>query len=119
MNNPDKFDYYCGVLFAKLYESFPVAISTADIDEFEDEEDFQIIVATLTWLQKNGLIDGEFVMAGTMYNVTPTLHGLSLLKMLPASLESKESIGEALAGAVKNKTPDLVIELVKTLFTSS
>ncbi|QCU90655.1 hypothetical protein [Thiomicrorhabdus sediminis] len=116
MNNPDKFDYICGVLFAKLYENFPVPIKTADIEEFDNPEEYKFRMHSFRWLKENGLIEGNLVSDGSMNNVRATLKGLTILKVTPESLNQKKSVGEALMDAAKIKAPDLIAEAAKSIF---
>lgn len=119
MTNPEKFDYYCGVLFARLYDSFPVPVSALEIDEFAVEEgDSDLILHSLNWLEENGLILAKAKIHDLSTSITPTYKGLALLKMLPSSLDKKQSFGEALSEAVKSKTPDTIIDITKSLFLS-
>jgi hypothetical protein len=128
MRNIDKFDEIAGIVFAKLYESFPMRIdfNAEDIsslmkdtgnkeggDEAEEAEEAKeaeeafndstrFIPDTIRWLKEEGYITMQSAtMDSHFINVTLTGKGLSSLKSTPDSVSGKLSTGEQLSEAIK------------------
>lgn len=104
-SNIEQFDEYAARIFALLYEAFPVP---RDIDALElsgrpdvdengmPQEEAEIAISTLHWLREAGYVWYENETGYGALNVVLSAKGLELLKVVPASLEGKTSIGERL-----------------------
>lgn len=123
MNNIDRFNDCAGRLLSFLYENFP---RKTDLDFFEwlgkevfepGDDELEFCTATLEWLADAGYIAvGTFHTQGAA-KVTLTVKGLEALKAVPAGLQGKGGIGDALVRATKEGTAEMVRQLAARLFT--
>ncbi|WP_145133629.1 MULTISPECIES: hypothetical protein [unclassified Pseudomonas] len=111
--NIETFDQLTGLIFAKLYERFPIPASL-DIMEFhevfsstgeEADIDTSFFNASVRWLIDSGYISDRAIWAGTnnFQQCTLTAKALEILKGTPSVLSGK-SIGDELQTAVKSGT---------------
>ncbi|GHV59031.1 hypothetical protein FACS1894103_1600 [Campylobacterota bacterium] len=141
MTNIDKFDHFTGLIFAKLYKSFPVyqninivgflesdykAIIESSGGNFEVEKDRMdslVLSETLFWLRDSGFIDFVFppkksmagrdiVPSSEFLGTTLTAKGLETLKRTPKTVNGAKSLGEAFIGTAKELSLDSVKMLV-------
>ncbi|EHD22630.1 MULTISPECIES: hypothetical protein [Brenneria] len=109
-SNIEKFNELVGIIFAKLYESFPLKrdLFTDDIlgKEFlasnsqeigTSAEDEIFFLDSIDWLLMSGYIVGAR-SSGGCHNVVLTAKGLEVLKAVPQSLNSP--LGERIVAAV-------------------
>ncbi|MGV6851298.1 MAG: hypothetical protein ACWA5R_03845 [bacterium] len=125
--NIELFDEITAKVFAKLYTQFPVAtgVDCLDVADCQQVDDFgkptreaEICVSTLRWLADEGFIK---VQAFTQFGGTGivlTSQGLTKLKAVPDSVESKQTIGERLQVAVSAGAIPAAIEVLKLFFAS-
>jgi len=125
--NIELFNEYTAVIFATLYESFPIPtqLSASDILDRENAADLsdqydqeRVCFATIRWLNEAGYIRYKSDNEMGFQNVVLTPKGLELLKAIPASLENSVSIGDHLIALMKTGTTrEMAIDLVKLAFT--
>jgi hypothetical protein len=132
-NNIDKFNYYVGVIFAKLYSSFPCRsrieyleiIGANECPETTDNEgrrtgiynrdgeledlssEFDFLHETLKWLHETGYLIGMVGHSegGRYATVTLSPKGLEILKIVPNSISS-ESNGKSIADSLSEALED-------------
>ncbi|MFA0415738.1 hypothetical protein AB4520_18410 [Vibrio renipiscarius] len=128
-DNIKKFDELVARIFEKLYSEFPKQVvlnpcelmdcegepSTDDAGGFIDplsKEENEFFSYTLSWLYESGYLIGKF---GGAWNsrMTLSLQGLQLLKSVPSSVESNETLGEQLKDAVKKGSKESAANLVR------
>lgn len=133
MTNIERFNVLVGVIFAKLYETFPVPVELSvqdfveqlvDDSELTDDSEYlsggycKFFTSTIAWLGDHGyLIRGSTLGAGTVRGCVLTASTLEILNAMPANLENKgPSLGDQLISAtkdsVKGKVKDLAGELL-------
>lgn len=114
MANVERFNLVTGLVFGKLYESFPIprnitlqeiydGLPDAGDDEGYANDLLRIIPATMVWLHDNGYfiaqslqkIDGEAIEAV----LTPK--GFEVLNAVPNQLKPKETVGDAIINLAK------------------
>lgn len=123
-NNIGKFNYYVGVIFAKLYSSFPCRsrieyleiIGASECPETTDMEgrwtglyirdgelenlsnEFEFLHETLQWLHETGYLVGTVGLShgGRYATVTLSPKGLEILKIVPSSI-TPELSGKSIA----------------------
>lgn len=121
----EKFNRLTGLLFAKLFEEFPVPTRFTPHSFFEqmieilDEEggfNFpEYFESTVRWLDTAGYIwiaQDLCATEGPEFDLVLSERGLATLRKIPESLEGSESIGERLIGFAKSKTSDAVSTLI-------
>lgn len=119
MRNIEKFDEITGIVFAKLYDNFPmkVDLNSGEIlncmeevksskDSHKEDETFddltKFIPDTIRWLKGEGYITMQMqTFENKFIGMTLTGRGLSSLKAIPDSVSGKLSTGEELSEAVK------------------
>ncbi|MFT7404679.1 hypothetical protein [Zhongshania sp.] len=128
----DNFNRLTGLLFAKLFEEFPVPIRlTPDsfleqlIKELDDEGEFNFPVyfsSTVKWLNTAGYIwiaEDLCTSSGPVFDLVLSEKGLATLRKIPESLEGSESIGERLVAFAKSKTSETVSTLISLAITNA
>ncbi|OQX16190.1 MAG: hypothetical protein BWK73_04820 [Thiothrix lacustris] len=119
------FDEISARIFAALYESFPLPLDIDCIELTKAAEieangaatkETRICIATLTWLQEEGYLKYQVKGKFDAFNIVLTAKGLSVLKAVPSSLETKTSIGERLVTAVKSGAINTAVEVLKIIF---
>lgn len=110
------FDEITGKIFAKLYKSFPLP-AYLSAEEFVAEamrfneksgmdlptKDAEFFFATGKWLMSAGYLTATPYPYTAFGDAVLTAKGLEILKAVPDSVSSKESIGEQLAGMAKEQ----------------
>lgn len=116
-SNIDLFDQITGLVFSKLYQSFPVTETLnvmSFMEAFPDRVDRpgQFFSDTLKWLITSGYLMGEpdSKHSFTFHKCTLTAKGLEVLKAVPDSITGK-SLGAQLQDAAKNGMLDSVKSL--------
>jgi hypothetical protein len=110
-SNIERFDQLAGLVFAKLYEHFPIPVSL-DIMEFHDvlrstgdegEVEPVFFSASVRWLVESGYISNraEWAAPNHFKHCTLTAKALEVLKGTPSILTG-ESIGDELQSAVRS-----------------
>jgi len=133
MTHIERFNVLVGVVFAKLYETFPVPVELSvqnfveqlvDDDELIDDSEYmkggyvKFFTSTITWLGYHGyLMKGSTLSGGTVRDCVLTASALEILNAMPANLEIKgPSLGDQLITAtkdsVKGKVKDLAGEFL-------
>lgn len=116
-SNIDLFDQIAGLVFSKLYQSFPVTktlSSMAFIQAFpnEIERPGEFFSDTMSWLITSGYLMGEPDSKNpyTFHKCTLTAKGLEVLKAVPDSITGK-TLGAQLQDAAKSGMLDSVKSL--------
>ncbi|EKF9663318.1 hypothetical protein O1C66_003600 [Vibrio cholerae] len=142
MNNIDKFDEVVARLFADLYKSFPRKVEVnafkflglpeinIRLDENLSEQqeancvEADFVLDTIYWLIKSGFVYGEVEYDDNFlsitkrgYDLTLTPKGLELLKLVPESIDSNESLGDKLICVLENGAKDAGGRLVSEALT--
>lgn len=128
-NNMERFDRLTGAVFARLYESFPEPVTldaqpflhsivAADQDQatqcdqaFNAPEFFS---CTLRWLAGTGYFTHGSQGEQSPYTFTEcvlTAKGLEVLKAVPTSIKTQQSIGQSLQDAAKRGAIDSIKKL--------
>ncbi len=127
-SNIDKFDEVTGMLFAKLFSTFPEPVDIR-LEDYVPEEDEQEVISedSAQWIVDqnrrefvehtiNWIVDSGFITSynfnreqGIFSGVILTAKGLECLKMTPDSLQA--SAGTELAAAARTGS----IELLKSI----
>ncbi|WP_432780248.1 hypothetical protein QZH44_06880 [Pseudomonas corrugata] len=122
-SNIDRFDEYAGLIFARLYATFPMRVQLDDdevipgawrdgefqLEAYESEAEF--VKATIHWLKDAGYIDGRPSNRG-LFDAVLTSKGLEVLKATPASLDNGPSLGERITDAAKEEGRETMRSLV-------
>ncbi|NIE73009.1 hypothetical protein F3J45_00825 [Pantoea sp. Ap-967] len=116
-SNIDLFDKITGLIFSKLYQTFPVT-GTLNVMSFmeafpgEVDRPGEFFSATLKWLITSGYMMGEpdSKHAYTFNKCTLTAKGLEVLKAVPDSITGK-TLGAQLQDAAKSGMLDSVRSL--------
>jgi hypothetical protein len=123
------FDRCAAIVFAKLYESFPLRITIdyydVPISLFEESDSsslvahkFEIYEATIRWLREAGFIWAGDVDRGKACDMVLSPKGLEVLKV-PSSISKKpETLGQLLVEAVKNGAKDVAKNGVSAALTA-
>lgn len=82
------------------------------------EEDIDLYIDTIKWLIDTGYILGHI---NHVHDTKLTLShkGLELLKSVPSSVDSSQTLGEQLQGAIKSGAKDYAASLVSKALSSS
>lgn len=132
MRNIDLFNLHVAEVLGTCYENFPVRIDfkyddlayrvfkqySSGTDEelfFNAVEYSELAVATLDWLTEAGYLWVSKKVHGSVKGVTLTPKSLELLNATPESIESKTSIGTALANESKKLGRETVLSIVQTV----
>ncbi|WP_169753627.1 hypothetical protein [Campylobacter mucosalis] len=128
MKNIELFDYYSGVIFARLIDEFPLPFNDKmgnllrDDINLEDEAELirhqNIIYNTFIWLRDNGFLRLEQCTRGNIVGVVLTAKGLETLKQTPKSIDGK-SLGDNLKEAIKIGKDELIKQAVNKIFSVS
>lgn len=122
------FDRCAAIVFAKLYEAFPLRIDIDSTDipmELFDDTDstwqvthkFDVYESTIRWLRDAGYVWASDVDGRKTRDVVLTPKGLEILK-LPSSLSTKkESVGQLLTDVVKRGAKDAAQKAVSSALT--
>ncbi|MBR8461502.1 hypothetical protein KDE13_07615 [Campylobacter sp. faydin G-140] len=126
--NIELFNYYAGVLFARLIDEFPLPFDEKMANLLRDGIDFgdeielikhnNIIYYTVIWLCDNGFIKVEQCTKGGIMGAVLTHKGLEILKKTPQSIDGK-SLGDNLKQAVKIGKEELIKTAVNKIFATS
>jgi len=129
MSNMERFDRLTGAIFARLYESFPEPVNldaypflhlivAADQDQATQcEQAFnapEFFSYTLRWLADTGYFNHGSQADGSPYTFTEcvlTAKGLEVLKAVPKSISTGQSIGQSLQEAAKRGAIDSIKKL--------
>ena len=126
MTNIALFDEYVATIFGMLYSSFPVrsrldAVELSgvpEIDEFgvpidargKPSKKFDVCMATIEWLIDTGYISAKDRDQYGFSQCVLTARGLEILKAVPESVQTKETIGEKLVYLLRSGSIDLAKE---------
>ncbi|WP_045393019.1 hypothetical protein [Vibrio rotiferianus] len=137
--NVIKFDQLVAQVFENLYSEFPKQIAlnpckllgyevSDNVEDHRDEfggfidpltrEDSEFFAYTLAWLYESGYLIGT-VSGAWNSRVTLSLQGLQLLKSVPKSVESNETLGEQLKSAIKNGSKEHAATLMKEALSTN
>lgn len=128
MTNIERFNVLVGVIFAKLYETFPVPVELSvqnfaeqlvDDDELIDKGEYmkggyvKFFTSTVSWLSNHGyLMKGSTLSGGTVRDCVLTASTLEILNAMPDNLQVKgPSLGDQLISATKDSVKDKVKDL--------
>jgi len=127
MDNIERFNQYTARVFADLYEAFPErkaltpkALIEIDPEDFPNPSDMppevHFLDETLRWLERAGYIwsDGHIDL-GTRAVLTPK--GLEVLRCVPSTVDSTESVGEQIHRAIRAQTIDAASALIPRALT--
>ncbi len=123
ISNIELFNGIAGKVFAELYENFPKETeikpesfleSFIDKDDFDGSfELFEMVEATLIWLDKAGYIWLEKPECyGGEYSAILSHKGLETLKMVPDSVEPTKTVGEKIIEFSKSRFSEGLNQLV-------
>lgn len=113
--NIERFNELTAKIFAALYASFPVRLALEGTDygmddtqtndkgrsRFNNPEEAKFFLATVNWLLNAGYIDFTHLAGGFPGKAVLTAKGLEVLKAMPATLSTQESLGDLLVSGVK------------------
>ncbi|MBE2985333.1 hypothetical protein CCAL6883_08285 [Campylobacter sp. RM6883] len=126
--NIELFDYYAGIIFARLIDEFPLPFNEKIADLLRNDIDFSddteltrhnnIIYYTVMWLRDNGFIKVDQCTRGVIVSAVLTHKGLEILKQVPQSIDGK-SLGDNLKQAVKIGKDELIKTAVNKIFSVS
>lgn len=133
MNNIDRFNEVCAVVFARLYENFPEPIKLHGLElagavEFDmegpaqlektDERTGEFCAAVVQWLVDAGyvLAPSKHQPAGLFMNARLTAKGLEAMKAMPSALGG--SIGDELIDASQRGARDAARQLISDGLTA-
>jgi len=141
MKNIEFFDVCVAHIANRLYDDFPRCVDISTDKEtnhpyFENVKLFKdralIMTHTLFWLRENGFLEftepkgkptGRDECTEMFYCVRLTSKGLMILKSPPQSIESHETIGEALGTSLMKSAADkgatMAVEIVSALATGA
>lgn len=132
MDSMEKFNKLVGILFGKLYESFPVALEVEPetfldsiIDELDAEGAFgfsDYFDSTVRWLDMAGyvwIVQDRSADYAPHFDVVLSERGLEALRRVPSSLEGNASIGERLVAYSKSKASDAIGTLISLAVTTT
>ena len=123
MKNIDRFNQYTARLFADLYASFPMP---CDISYFEwldqdaletDRDELAFCEVTIRWLEDAGYIHVGVRDVEGAYGIVLTAKGMEMMKVVPQSVKTKKSVGDALVGAVRDGMRVSAAQIVSRAFT--
>jgi hypothetical protein len=128
-NSIQKFDRIVALIFADLYEKFPVRSHVSVYKLFDCKEsgyydsgiwhepedltksDQEFYYHTVNWLISTGYIIGTIEHHNSS-SITLSMKGLQLLKSVPDSLENSKSLGEQLLSVISSGAKDSAAQLV-------
>lgn len=119
--NMQLFDEITARVFAKLYETFPVATSVdclsltgrPEMDEYgKVSREADVCIHAMRWLESEGYIKvGRFGNCHAS-EIVLTAKGLAALKSSPESLEYKQTLGERIVSAINNDAISTAVGVV-------
>ena len=125
MSNIESFNRCAALIFAELYRSFPFrkGISLDSLPEgiFDDisEEDrkgafdrLMVLNETGKWLVDAGYIWAEKVVEHTIHGAILSPKGLEVLKSMPTSISTEQTLGERMGELVKKGSYSLLSKVV-------
>ncbi|WP_139463000.1 hypothetical protein [Aeromonas veronii] len=131
-NNIKKFDKLVALILAELYRKFPVRSHVDIYHVFEcteqggvddegvwrepsdlSEDDRQFYCDTIKWLIDTGYVIGTIEHHNSS-SVTLSIKGLQLLKSVPSSLDSSDTLGEQLLSFLKSGAKDAAGQLISS-----
>ncbi|EGQ7759999.1 hypothetical protein ACOIWI_004642 [Vibrio vulnificus] len=128
-SNIQKFDRIVALVLAELYRKFPVRSHVCVYTLFDCKEngywnkgiwyepedlaksDREFYVHTVKWLIDSGYVIGTIEHHNNS-SITLSMKGLQLLKSVPDSLDSSESLGEQLLSVVNSGAKDSAAQLI-------
>ncbi|TMX70626.1 hypothetical protein [Vibrio rotiferianus] len=133
--NIKEFDRVVAFILSELYQKFPVRTHVSiyevfdcpsgkitDYEWVESEElkqsDQEFYYFTVQWLLDTGYVIGTI----NHYNdskITLSMKGLELLKSVPSSVDSSESIGDQLVSAFKSGAKDSAANIISKALSST
>mgnify|MGYP003601111286 FL=1 len=122
-NNIELFDCYTGMVFGKLYRSFPlpVSISAEDFIDYKTlragtrealEKEESLFLATIKWLADVGYIHFDGMSGVSFFEVILTNNGLLILRALPQAAEEGSTLGEKMTQSINEENTDSLRGLV-------
>lgn len=126
MKNMDLFNAYTAEIFSILYQCFPepapldvLKISGhTEVDDYgQMEKPAKICRDTVEWLSNTGYLTYEQNFECGVSGAVLTAKGLEVLKVVPASLERGDSIGEKIVKTMKGGAKETAATLAKTALT--
>ncbi len=125
LSNIELFNAIAGKIFADLYQNFPNEVEIDPYDflkELINPEDYEggceistNVDSTVRWLARAGYIwlsESKCMEQDHIATLAPL--GLEILKSVPDSLESNESIGDKLVEFSKNQFSNSMSQIVKS-----
>ncbi len=128
-NNIQKFDRLVALIFADLYKNFPVKTHVSVYTLFDCKEsgwwdkgvyhepedltkaDQEFYFHTVKWLIGAGYVIGS-IEHHHKSSITLSMKGLQLLKSVPNSLDSSESLGDQLLSVISSGAKESAAQLV-------
>ena len=104
MKNIDQFNEIAGLVFAELFESFPLRndLSPTEIANAKEEYDFKIAYETIRWLSAYGYIETSGGCLNGDCQATLTPKGFGVLNVIPEGIKEKSSsYGQLITEAAK------------------
>ena len=106
-NNRNDFDHCTALLFERLYQEFPkeMDISIDDLLETLDEEKTDNYLATIRFLQREGLIRYQTLQYDIFTGVTLTAKSLKILETISNSQEEEKTIASQISEILTHNNP--------------
>ncbi len=127
VSNIEKFDALTGKILGALYLEFPVPVALR-VEDFVEKpaqaasleipsKEAEFFIATVQWLCNTGYLVGEVKPYTRIDNAVLSAKGLEVLKHVPASLNTRASLGEHLAQATKSGSEEVAKGVVSELLS--
>lgn len=124
MSNIERFNDCAARLFAMLFENFPFRVDLQYVKWLTNEhegdithDDLALCQATVEWLAEAGYITVGSYTRHMATRVSLTPKGLEVLKAVPESLDSRQSVGDALLDYAKGVGAKTSQSLMSTALT--
>lgn len=127
IKNVEIFNESVALIFAELYENFPVPTSLnytklasrlfKDDETVDADTILDVFINTITWLKNSGYIWLSSESELEVFGATLNPKGLEVLKIIVQHTESGSSIGERLVDTINQSTREERSELIKTALT--
>lgn len=126
VGNMELFDTYTAEIFSRLYQSFPepCALDVLHISGCQDvdetgrmEKPARICRHTVLWLEQSGYLSFESEYPSGFFGVVLSAKGLEVLKAVPDSVKSSDTLGEKLVKALKGGARETARILAKTVLS--
>ena len=125
--NIDAFNHAAAIVFAVLYESFPVpaGLQYGDNSEFAEGPTREVYEGTVEWLEAEGYIRIQKTLkalghqSSIYHNAILTTRGLEVLRAVPESVKEKTPLGERISKALKDGGKDLIAGLIKEALSAA